>query len=84
MMEQIAENRHHALTCRYSSIPINHQKMENVLYKIYQNLTDSTSDKWFCDLAFKGQMLFTCNGKGCAYPFPSNTELEDTAVVDNY
>jgi hypothetical protein len=45
--------------------------------------TDSTSYKWFCDLFFKGQMLYTCKGSGLRTIYPQNTELEDT-LVDDY
>jgi hypothetical protein len=41
------------------------------------------SDQQFCDLAFKGQMLFTCEGDGLHILFPSNREADDT-LVDNY
>jgi hypothetical protein len=80
-MEQITESLKHALSTSHG-IPFSSRKVKNVLCKVYRNQTDSTSDKRFCDLAFKGQMLFTCEGKGLRIYFPSETGLPNTVVGD--
>jgi hypothetical protein len=81
-MEQITENLCHVLSS-HQQIPFSQQKLENILCsKVYQMRTKSTLDKWFCDLAFRGQMLFTCEGGGLCIAFPSNRESEEPLVED--
>jgi hypothetical protein len=78
-MEQITETVRHALRSQYQE-PFSRRKTENVLCKTYQSRTGSLSDQTFCDLAFLGQMLFTCEGNGLRISFPSNMEAEDIFV----
>jgi hypothetical protein len=80
-VEQITENLRHALSTRYG-IFVSRRKVENVLCKHYRMRTDSRSDARFCDLAFKGQMLFECEGEGLRITYPSTTNFEDCFVED--
>ncbi len=82
-LEQITENLRHALTRRFG-IPFTRRIIENVLCKVYRNRIESTSDQRFCDLAFWGQMIFTCEGDGLRISLPSksNREADDTLVED--
>jgi hypothetical protein len=81
-VEQITEALKHLLSLRYQ-IPFSRRHIENILCKVYRNKTNGASDRRFCDIAFPGQMLFTCEGGGLRIMFPEDSILEDT-FVDQY
>ncbi len=80
-VEQIIENLRNALTSRYG-VSFTRRTLENILCKVFRMMTESQSDKRYCDLSFKGQMLFRCEGTGLRVSFPT-AESEDV-LVDQY
>jgi hypothetical protein len=81
-VDQITDSLRHLLRF-LNGTPFSRRTIENILCKVYRNRTESTSDARFCDLAFRGQMLFSCEGNYLRVSFDAKTGLQDM-LIDEY
>jgi hypothetical protein len=74
--QQLIESSQYALNCRQENgVNVTKRQMENVLCQIYRIHGDSNSDKWFGDVLFSGQSLFSISDSESVIHQPGSTPL---------